>query len=1034
MRQVLIIVSFILIIVANIAIASNREENAKAIDISGGESHTLVLTANKRTWACGPNGGAGYYGVLGTGSTNANLVAKTLVQVHDGDMNTPSTYLEDINDVDAGLYHSLALESYDPCDPNYMGYVWAWGGNLWGQLGDGSNFDRSTPVQVLRGEQTPADPNDPNLARVVDISAGRSGQHSLAVDANGYVYAWGDNMAGQCGNGESGNSKLTAVQVLAGAQNSGDPNSPLQRIIAVSAGSDHSMALEAYDPCDPNWGRVYTWGDDVCDFEEGQNGILGTGGVVEGMAVRPVCVWAGEQDYNEPNQVYLKHIVAISAGWDHSMALEKYDQPDPLEKWLDPNGNGGADPNHKGQVYTWGNNSTGRDSDGGRLGDGSTTTSTTPVLVLRGEQEPEDPCNPDPNLTRIIAVSAGEGHSMALDVEGNVYCWGDNDYGQLGDGSEVDSLTPVRVLGEDGEGYLENIVAISAGYWHSLAIDANGTIWTWGKGAAGRLGLADKTVDCNIPHPIQVVYNLTQKTFAFAIQTAIHHANEEDVLEASSGTYFENVVLGDESITLKSVDPENRIIVDNTIVDSRYNSGAGPTGIYPAVDFNDSSASTLAGLTLVKATAGGVLCENVDSATILNCSIHNNEWHGIRLTASSADIQNCDIRANISVGTYDTHGIYCVSASDVNITNCVVAENDASGIVCQASSLAVKNSLIEDNADHGIYESNPASASVIKNSMIRGNGADGVRSEGFSSGPQIANNWIYSNGSTGIVAYNDNTVPPPDSNAVIVNNTIVNNDAGGVMAFYGEDAEIRNSIVWDNGSSPSANLSANNGTFGVDYSCIEETSGYNGTDNINSDPCFVDTDANDFHLDTDSPCIDTDDPSFEADANETDIDGGPRVINDRVDMGGDEFWPSDFSRDGIVNFIDYAMLASKWHTDANDPNYDDDFDIEDNNSIDFNDVMVLCEDWLFNAELWPVYMPLMGGPGMEGMWQMDSIQAVSYETAITEESPPITEPVDFEYLLDWLAEIWLDPEVQDSIDAEAWLRMYQSLEEELNRQ
>jgi len=184
----------LIIVVVNVTEADWKED-AQAIDISGGEDHTLVLAKNQSVWACGPNGGYTfgyhYYGVLGTGSEDWDLKQKTLVRVHDGAMGTESERLENINDVDAGWLHSLALEKYDPCDPNFMGYVWSWGWNSEGQLGDSWQITRTTPVQVLRGEQTSADPNnpDPNLARIVDISAGRSGEHSLAVDANGYAYA-----------------------------------------------------------------------------------------------------------------------------------------------------------------------------------------------------------------------------------------------------------------------------------------------------------------------------------------------------------------------------------------------------------------------------------------------------------------------------------------------------------------------------------------------------------------------------------------------------------------------------------------------------------------------------------------------------------------------------------------------------------------------------------------------------------------------------------------------------------------------------
>ncbi len=79
------------------------------------------------------------------------------------------------------------------------------------------------------------------------------------------------------------------------------------------------------------------------------------------------------------------------------------------------------------------------------------------------------------------------------------------------------------------------------------------------------------------------------------------------------------------------------------------------------------------------------------------------------------------------------------------------------------------------------------------------------------------------------------------------------------------------------------------GNPAVLYSDIED--GWPGTGNIDADPCFVDSDANDYHLLPTSPCIDTGDPNYLAGPNETDLDGNPRIIDGRIDMGAYEYNP-----------------------------------------------------------------------------------------------------------------------------------------------
>lgn len=94
-------------------------------------------------------------------------------------------------------------------------------------------------------------------------------------------------------------------------------------------------------------------------------------------------------------------------------------------------------------------------------------------------------------LQNIVAISAGDYHVLALDNQGSVWAWGKNYYGQLGIGSTDDSSTPVLVK-KDLTTYLTDIVYIDAGFEHSLAIDKDGQIWVWGRNKYAELGLNRK--------------------------------------------------------------------------------------------------------------------------------------------------------------------------------------------------------------------------------------------------------------------------------------------------------------------------------------------------------------------------------------------------------------------------------------------------------------------------------------------------------------------------------------------------------------
>jgi len=103
----------------------------------------------------------------------------------------------------------------------------------------------------------------------------------------------------------------------------------------------------------------------------------------------------------------------------------------------------------------------------------------------------ESPLRPRFELDRRRTISAGNFHCLALDKDGYVWGWGDNRYGQLGNGESQEFRTkPVRVK-KDASNFLDNIVYIDAGYKHSTAIDKYGNFWVWGSNEFGQLGLGN---------------------------------------------------------------------------------------------------------------------------------------------------------------------------------------------------------------------------------------------------------------------------------------------------------------------------------------------------------------------------------------------------------------------------------------------------------------------------------------------------------------------------------------------------------------
>ena len=309
----------------------------------------------------------------------------------------------------AGDRHSLFIDGEGRLSSCGCAASWA----TPGLLGHGEGVTRlNTPTRL---------PSSLGDERAVSVSLG--GYHSLALTASGAVWSWGAGRAGRLGHGdEQSQWQPKKVEALAG-----------QRVLTLSAGGAHSLAATAD-------GTVWSWGG-------GDWGKLGHGDTQSQLLPKKVEALAGQR------------IVAVSAGLQHSLALT-------------------AD----GAVWSWGWGGF------GELGHGDDQQLLLPkkIVALAGQ--------------RVIAVSAGARHSIALTVEGTAWSWGSGDDGQLGHGDEkIDRLLPKKIEAFAGR----RVVAVSAGMAHGLVLSADGAVFTWG-GGGGCLGHGEDLSKQLLPKKIEV--------------------------------------------------------------------------------------------------------------------------------------------------------------------------------------------------------------------------------------------------------------------------------------------------------------------------------------------------------------------------------------------------------------------------------------------------------------------------------------------------------------------------------------------------
>jgi alpha-tubulin suppressor-like RCC1 family protein len=420
--------------------------------IALGSEHTCSILDDYSLWCWGYND----EGQLGIG-TFGDSVSKTQPTRVGGSNN----------------WNYVAAGQYNTCGVQTDGSLWCWGANYDGQIGDGTDggFNRKLePLQIAATETWS------------EVTIGS--WHACAITESGLLKCWGNAYNGQIGNGSWSGPVTQPTTVL---------NSDIPWLM-VSAGSYHNCAIKANN-------TLWCWG-------RGADGRLGDGFTT---------------DRNTPTLV-AGEWVKVAAGGSHTCAIRadgalrcwgknEFGQlgnslsgssevslsPDVVNstiRWIDITAGNhfSCGVKEDGTLWCWGQNIA------GQVGQGTSGGQDTYNVPTQVGTE-----------TQWRTVSAGRAgidydgttggdHVCAYKQDGSVWCWGDNEFGQLGEGVEVDSpnqysVVPVPVNADS------NWASLSVGRAYTCAIKDDSTLWCWGDNSDGRLGINSEV---DKPKPVQV--------------------------------------------------------------------------------------------------------------------------------------------------------------------------------------------------------------------------------------------------------------------------------------------------------------------------------------------------------------------------------------------------------------------------------------------------------------------------------------------------------------------------------------------------
>ena len=368
------------------------------------------------------------------------------------------------------------------------GYLWAWGNNgITGNLGDGTSgtigdpntpYKRSSPVQTIAGGTD-----------WVKLSLGY--KSSGAIKSDGSLWIWGNNGSGQIGDNTT-IDKSSPVQTIAGGNDWTD----------FSLGNNHSAGIKSD-------GTLWLWGDNV-------NGTLGDN-TNSNKQSSPIQTIAGGNNWKQVScgQSFTGAIKTDGTLWmwgqnNHGQLgenLNNYSYSSPVQtisggnNWKQISCGYGVVGAIKtdGTLWMWGLNQF------GQLGDNTNLIKrSSPVQTIAGG-------------TNWVQVDVGYTHSAAIKNNGTLWCWGYNDYGQLGIDNTTEKSSPIQTIA-GGTNWLK----VNCGNLFTTAIKNDGTLWCWGQNIVGALG-DDSDVDKS--SPVQTIMggnnwiNISASDTVFAIES-----------------------------------------------------------------------------------------------------------------------------------------------------------------------------------------------------------------------------------------------------------------------------------------------------------------------------------------------------------------------------------------------------------------------------------------------------------------------------------------------------------------------------------